>query len=205
MRERTDSAPGVGLREALRWLPVRLVLLFVALVAVDIAFQIAPQLLMPKRPGLLRDAIQLAGALALSAVMIAAYRHLVRVVEQRAAEELPVRGVSANLVLGIGSGAALFLLVYAILFASGVVTLQGFGGFSGVGNALAIAIASAVGEEIVFRGVVFRILEECAGTTIALALSAIAFGLIHAGNQGASFVSTIAIAAESGALLGLAY
>lgn len=80
-----------------------------------------------------------------------------------------------------------------------------FGGLSGLGRALAIAIASAVGEEIVFRGVVFRLLEARLGTTIALVLSAAAFGLLHAGNPGATWGSTLAIACESGVLLGLAY
>jgi uncharacterized protein len=205
MGEPTNFAPGAGLRDALSWLPVRLVLLFVTLTAVDIAFQIAPQLMMPKTPGPLRDAIELAGALVLSGAMIAAYRSLVRVTERRVADELQARNASTGLMLGIAGGAALFVLVYAILFASGAAALQGFGDFSGAGHALAIAIASAVGEEIVFRGVAFRILEECVGTTVALALSAVAFGLVHAGNHGATVVSTVAIAAESGLLLGLAY
>ena len=58
MGEPTNSAPGGGLRDASRWLPVRLLVLFIALTAVDIAFQIAAQLLTPKRPGLARDAIE---------------------------------------------------------------------------------------------------------------------------------------------------
>jgi hypothetical protein len=68
-----------------------------------------------------------------------------------------------------------------------------------------VALESAVGEEIVFRGVVFRRLEDTLGTTLALVLSAAAFGLIHAGNPGASWVSTLAIALESGVLLALAF
>jgi membrane protease YdiL (CAAX protease family) len=43
------------------------------------------------------------------------------------------------------------------------------------------------------------------GTIVALILSAAAFGLLHAGNPGATWVSTAAIALESGVLMGLAY
>jgi len=85
------------------------------------------------------------------------------------------------------------------------VTFGGFDGLPGMGPALAMAISSAVGEEIVFRGVVYRRLEERLGTAIALLVSAAVFGLVHAGNTGANWVSTLAIALESGVLLALAY
>ena len=55
------------------------------------------------------------------------------------------------------------------------------------------------------RGVVFRRLEQGLGTTIALVISAVLFGLMHAGNRGATWISTLAIVLESGVLLGLAY
>ncbi|HEY2339355.1 MAG TPA: CPBP family intramembrane glutamic endopeptidase, partial [Steroidobacteraceae bacterium] len=97
------------------------------------------------------------------------------------------------------------MLVYLILWAVGAVTFGGFNGLAGVGAALAVAIASAVGEEIVFRGVVFRRLEAALGTSVALLISAGVFGLLHAGNAGASWTSTLAIALESGVLLGIAY
>ena len=92
-----------------------------------------------------------------------------------------------------------------ILWVLGAASVGGFGGFGGVGPPFATAIAAAVGEEIVFRGVVYRRLEDRLGTTIALVVSAAAFGLVHAGNPGANWASTLAIALESGVLLGLAY
>jgi hypothetical protein len=59
-------------------MPVQLVLLFVALTAVDLACQILGALLVHSVPALVRDAARLGSALLLSAVMIAAYRWLVR-------------------------------------------------------------------------------------------------------------------------------
>ena len=156
-------------------------------------------------PAPLRDAMRLLAALILSVVMIAAYRFLVHVLEQRTANELQNSGAVRALAPGVLVGAGLFALVYAILWALGAVTVRGFGGFAGVGHAVAIAIASAVGEEIVLRGVVYRRFEERLGTTMALGVSAAAFGLLHAGNPGAKWASTLAIALESGVLLGLAY
>ena len=70
----------------------------------------------------------------------------------------------------------------------------------------ALLLASgALTEEILFRGVVFRLIEEWAGTWIALAVSAIIFGAVHAANPGASWISTLAIALEAGVLLAAAY
>jgi len=190
---------------ALTWMPVQLVLLFVLLAALDLGCQLVRALLVHATPAPLGDAARLLGALILSIVMIAAYRFLVRVLERRTANELEssaaVRALAAGALIGVG----LFALVYLILWALGAVTLIEFGGFAGVGHAFANAIESAVGEEIVFRGVVYRRLEERAGTSIALVVSAAAFGLVHAGNPGANWASTLAIALESGVLLGLAY
>jgi len=200
----TTSAPS-RLPAVLTWMPVQLVLLFVVLVAIDLACQFFAAHLVHAAPPALRDAAQVLAALMLSVVMIAAYRFLVRVLEQRPAAELQDSTAVRGLVPGVLVGAGLFALVYAILWALGAVTFGGFAGLAGLGHALAIAIASAVGEEIVFRGVVYRRLEERLGTALALLVSATLFGLIHAGNPGANWVSTLAIALESGVLLALAY
>ena len=186
-------------------MPVQLALLFVVLVALDLACQLLRSLLVHAVPAALSDAAQLCGALLLAAVMIAAYRWLVRILERRAPDELQRVGAGRALALGALAGVALFLLVYALLWGMGAATFAGFGGLSGLARAVAVALESAVGEEIVFRGVVFRRLEDTLGTTLALMISAAAFGLIHAGNPGATWVSTLAIALESGVLLGLAF
>ena len=199
------SATPTRLPAALTWMPVQLVLLFVILTASDLACQFLGALLVHASPAPLRDAARVVAALILSVVMIAAYRYLVRVLEQRTADELQNSTAVRGLVPGVLVGAGLFVLVYAILWALGAVTFGGFDGLAGIGHALAIAIASAVGEEIVFRGVVYRRLEERLGTAIALLISATVFGLVHAGNTGANWVSTLAIALESGVLLALAY
>jgi len=124
-----------------------------------------------------------------------------------AAAEAPpeIAAQAARLAVGILGGATLFVLVYLLLWVAGAVSFDGFNGFGGLGHALAIAVASAVGEEIVFRGVLFRRFETALGTAIALIVSAALFALLHAGNPGASWISTLAIALEAGVLLGVAY
>jgi hypothetical protein len=70
---------------------------------------------------------------------------------------------------------------------------------------LVLGLGAGIGEEIMFRGVLFRIVEEGLGTWAALLVSALAFGAIHLGNPNATLWSGLAIAIEAGILFGLIY
>jgi hypothetical protein len=65
--------------------------------------------------------------------------------------------------------------------------------------------AGAFVEEIVVRGVVFRITEERLGTWAALAVSVVLFALLHLAGPGATVTSTVVVGAEGGVLLSAAY
>ncbi len=78
-------------------------------------------------------------------------------------------------------------------------------GLAGIANALAGSVISGTVEEIVFRGVVFRNLEDLVGTWAAIASSAALFGLLHLANPHASLWAAAAIAIEAGILLGAGF
>ena len=139
----------------------------------------------------------------LSVCLIGAYALLVRWLERRwPIEAQPSLGWPA---LGIAFGLGLFCAVYGVLTALGVARFDGVNGFSGVWPVFLIALVSGIAEELVFRGALFRLLEDSFGTTAALILSAAVFGLLHGANPGATLISTLAIAVEAGALLAAAY
>src|ERR1700730_17114017 len=115
MTESGTSTP-TRLSVALNWMPVQLVLLFVALAAVDLACQVLGALLVHHVPALVREAARLGSALLLSAVMITAYRWLVRSVERRRPEGLGPPMAARWLALGATAGAGLFGVVYALLW-----------------------------------------------------------------------------------------
>jgi hypothetical protein len=75
------------------------------------------------------------------------------------------------------------------------------GGWTAFGYPLLDAVIAAVTEEVLMRGVLFRIVEERLGSWIALVFSAVLFGALHAFNPGATITSSIAIAFEAGVLL----
>ncbi|OJT26764.1 hypothetical protein BO221_01695 [Archangium sp. Cb G35] len=69
----------------------------------------------------------------------------------------------------------------------------------------AIFTFAALWEEVIYRGLLFRLLEEWIGSGVALLLSSLLFGLMHFGNPNATRLATLAIALEGGLLLAGCY
>jgi CAAX protease family protein len=184
------------------WL-VRLLVFFGVLLAGDIAAQLGRIWTLRHAPRGGADALSVGAALVLAAVLAAVYAALVHWMERRRARELApdaIRGAA-----GVILGAGLFSSVLGLLLLIGVARWQGMSATFDVAPILAASIIAAVGEELAFRGALFRILEERFGTATALVVSAALFGLLHALNPGATATSTTAIALEAGVLLAAAY
>jgi membrane protease YdiL (CAAX protease family) len=106
---------------------------------------------------------------------------------------------------GLALGAGLFIAVVLQLALTGHYTISAIRATPDLAVAALLFALSAAFEEMLFRGVVFRLAEEWKGTWIALAVSAVLFGAAHSFNPGATWVSTVAIAVEAGVLLGAAF
>jgi uncharacterized protein len=141
--------------------------------------------------------------MALAAAAVASYALTIRWLERRSATE----AVPDWRLCGLGAliGFGLFCSIYGIFALLGVASWHGVNGYDAVIPALTIALIAGIGEELVFRGVLFRIFEDGFGTTVAMITTAALFGLLHAGNPGATPMSTIAIALEAGLLLAAGY
>ncbi|WP_420174369.1 CPBP family intramembrane glutamic endopeptidase [Luteococcus sp. OSA5] len=70
---------------------------------------------------------------------------------------------------------------------------------------LTLGVNAAIGEELLFHGVLFRYVEQGLGTIPALLVSAGFFGAVHLGNPNAAPGSAVAIAVQAGLLLGTLY
>lgn len=140
-----------------------------------------------------------------TAVLIAAYWFHVHQFERRRLSELSWPGAWKELLAGLLVGSLLFAAAMGLLFALGAAQIAGHRPWA-VAAALVPTLAlGAIAEEIVFRGLIFRVLEQWLGSWIALLLSALLFGFAHAGNPGANLLTSSAIAIEAGFLLGGAY
>src|SRR5215213_5064840 len=79
-------------------------------------------------------------------------------------------------------GGALFATTLLLLWLLGSIRAAAMPGWIVVSVALAVDITGAVVEELLFRGILFRIVEETVGTWLALAVSVLMFSGLHAGN-----------------------
>ena len=188
---------------ARRYWFVELILFFVGLVAIDLVCQIGTGETAKLVPDL-RGPVWLVGGILLAIVMMAAYRGLVRLFEERDPAELEPR--TARLALaGLPLGFLLFALVMEILHLAGVADFARSEVLPNFARSVGVCLGAAVGEELAFRGVLFRIVERRYGSLLGIVISAILFGALHAGNPGAGFFGPVAIALEAGVLLSAAY
>jgi uncharacterized protein len=133
------------------------------------------------------------------------YWAVMHYVARRGTPEIaPARAVPHALV-GIALG-VLFIAVSVLM----VLTEFDFTPVSGgaasiVASMVAIQLGAAVTEELIFRGLLLQALERLCGSWVALAITAVLFGLLHIANPGATLWSSFAIAVEAGVLLGAAF
>ena len=137
---------------------------------------------------------------------LSAYLFLVRVIERRVPGELALRGLLPWSIAGMLGGALLFSTVVAVLWLLGSYHVTGVNPDTDwLPSLLLVGLGAGIDEEILFRGVLFRVVEEGLGSWIALVFSALFFGVAHLRNPGATLWSSAAIAIEAGLLFGLLY
>lgn len=111
-----------------------------------------------------------------------------------------------NLGLGLAAGFLVFSAAVAVAAILGVYRITDEGSLNGLPSALiASAIFPAISEELLFRGILFRWIEEFGGSWLALFVTSALFGAAHLMNPNASPIAAIGIALEAGVMLGAAY
>ena len=144
--------------------------------------------------------------LAVVGLVILVYKYAISKLGETPRDDLRSEHALRNLGLGLAGGALLFSLVTAVAALVGVYDIVGWGSTRSILYALVmIGIIPGVVEEILFRGILFRHLEDFGGSWFALALTSALFGVAHIFNPNATVFSSFAIAVEAGVLLGGAY
>ena len=194
----------------LRWMvfsPVARIVFFAAML---VGFGFATHALVTMLGWTVKTATPLQHALATLSLQLLpaliAYLVLVKLIEQRRVRELSLRAITTFGIGGFMTGAVLFSIVAGLLWLLGVYHVTAINpNVKWLPQVLVAGVGAGIGEEIIARGVIFRIIEEGLGTWFALVVSALFFGGAHIFNPGATLWSSAAIAIEAGVMLALLY
>ncbi len=151
------------------------------------------------------NAFRFFGSLVIAAVALFAYYAYVRLIEKRTAEEITRGGALKELAFGLLLGTLFLSATIGILAFVGAYEVTGMNNWRIIFSTLPTFIVVGFVEEIIMRGIIFRILEAWLGSWIALAISAAIFGFGHMGNPGATLLNASAITIEAGIMLAAAY
>ncbi len=138
-------------------------------------------------------------------MMYLGYSFYVKKVEKRETTEYSKNHLFKELSIGISIGAILISLQVFILWLLGIYSVSSIILSNGIIEILLLSIITGFAEELINKGIIFRILEEKLGTWIALIIVALEVGITHISNDGASIFSTLAVSLEFGIMLVLIY
>lgn len=152
------------------------------------------------------DLVEPLVALTAIIALIVLQKTVLRRLGERKHDDLPLAAAPGQLAAGLVGAGALFSLIVGIAAVLGAYVIDGWGGLtSWVFILFWAGFNAAFVEELIFRGIMFRWLEEFGGSWAALVVTSALFGLVHLGNENATWFSSLTIALVAGPLLGGAY
>lgn len=140
------------------------------------------------------------------AFLLAAYKLIIVRLGAQPKDDLPAGPALRDGGIGIVIGFSIMALSVAVAAGLGVYRIVGPGDASRLLlELIAVAIIPGFTEELLFRGILFRWIEEFGGSWLALAVTSALFGAAHLMNPNASLIAAVGIALEAGVMLGAAY
>lgn len=159
------------------------------------------------QPNMPETASGIVGVFLIVALCLLVYKLAIRRLGAKKHDDLPLDFTALrDTAFGVLGGAALISICVALAALFGVYRIDSLGNFADWPEIIFLTgVYAGFFEELLMRGILLRWLEEVVGSWIALAVSALVFGFLHAANDNATFFSSLAIAIEAGVLLGGAY
>ena len=153
-----------------------------------------------------RFGVDLTGRILATVLTVLSYLVFVRFVERhRTIPDFGTKGWARELGTGWVAGFILFTVVIAVIALLGGYHVIGTNPATVLLVPIIVTTCTGFTEEILFRGIIFRLTERLLGSWLALLLSAALFGAAHLSNPNATGLAAIAIALEAGVMLGAVY
>ncbi len=158
-----------------------------------------------KLSGLNEDFQELFVSVVSAILVLFVYIFLFKKYENRTITEFSFDKIGFNLGTGILLGALIQALTILVIYLNNGYSIVSINSVWFIIPPLAMAFSSAIFEEILFRGIFFRLIEERLGSYIALIISALIFGLLHLLNPNSSLTMALGLSIQAGLFLGAAY
>lgn len=120
--------------------------------------------------------------------MIGLYALFVKWFEKHKAKDIPFNCIAQDTAKGLGVGFCFFIGVVLIMMLLGLYRIDSIGTDKPLQilSAFFLFLVVGTGEEIIFRGVLFRWIDEKWGFVVALIASSLIFGFIHISESNAT-------------------
>lgn len=135
-------------------------------------------------------------AVVIMVLTVGAYHVYVRMVERRSAFEVGMKRAGVAVLGGMGLGILLVVITTLTVVVGGSYRVLGMNSAAILVHAVFVFAMLALFEELIFRGIMLRLLEELTGTWVSIAVIAVVFGAAHLQHSGSSFLSSLAIAVQ---------
>lgn len=172
------------------------------LAVVIIGQQIAVKLL--DLTALDKDYRNLLKGLFVSASCVLSYILFFKKYDKRTVTEFEAKGLAKNLIIGASIGFILQSLTILVIYLNGSYSVININPVSFILIPFALMFTVAIIEEILVRGIIFRIMEEKLGSYVSLTISSLLFGVLHLANPHSTLISSICIT-TAGFLMGAAF
>ena len=184
-----------------------LIRLFIALLFVGASFLIYAVLKMLLRSLDMYDLIpvRVFSTIAMILLVYYGYALYLRFFENRKPLEYSKNGWLKELSLGLLLGSGLIIIQVVILKIINVYHINQIAFTTSVVNILLISVITGFLEELLNKGIIFRLLEEGLGSIIGAIIVSLEVGITHITNTGATAFSTIAVSLQFGLMLTFIY
>lgn len=132
-----------------------------------------------------------------SAAVILAYIYFYKKYESRTITEFSGKGVAEYILIGAGIGIVLQSLTILVIVITGSFEIVTVNPWSNIIIPLTVAFSVAIFEEILIRGIIFRIVEKKLGSYVSLLITSIIFGALHLANPNSTIMSGVCVGVEA--------
>jgi len=138
-------------------------------------------------------------------LFLIAYRSYTNYVEKRKALEFNTKSLIPEFGLGFIMSMSIVCFMVALMMLLGYYKIDSFNSPKILTDRTVVYYMGSFTEELLFRVILFKLVEEFAGSWIGIAVQGLVFGFAHIGNENATILTSLSLVVSDTILFGAAY